>query len=470
MNRPRLVVAGTHSGAGKTTLTQGLILALVARKLTVQPYKCGPDYIDPGYHTVLSGRISRNLDTMLIPANRVLELFDVNARDADVSIIEGVMGLFDGAGATDERGSTSHIAKIVRAPVVLVMDARAMARSAGAVAHGYAKFERNIDVGGFILNNVGSERHYRMAKEAIEWRTGLPVFGYLPRRDDLRIPERHLGLVPAWESEPQQCWRDRLLSLIDEYIDVDGLLRLARSAPPLPVYSPVIYGKGKTEQHVRIGYALDDAFHFYYQDNLDMLGHIGAEMVPFSPMQDEMLPDGLDGLYFGGGYPELFAEELENNEGMKAHVRRVSAAGMPILAECGGLMYIVRYLRPLDGRDYEMVGLFPGRMKMRPKLKMLGYYTGELQCSCPLGRTGKHLLGHVYHWSELEEEPSDELCRAFVLRKPGRDDQYDGFIRHNTVASYLHLHFAGELSYARNFVRSCRAYANRRGSPQGWHE
>ncbi len=461
MKYPRLVIAGTHSGAGKTTVTQGIMLSLLERGYTVQPYKAGPDYIDPGFHTAICGRPSRNLDTMLLQKNSILELFATDSRDADISVIEGVMGYYDGAGGNDERGSTAHLAKILKAPVILVIDVRAMAGSAGALAYGFIRYKKVNHITGFILNNAGSENHYAMTKEAIEKKTGLPVFGYLPKRENLKLPERHLGLVPAWESEPQKKWRNNLASLMNRYVDLNAIIKTAQTASSLPPFSPIVFSGKYAPVPVRIGYALDHAFHFYYADNLDILKHQGAELIPFSPIKDSALPENLDGLYFGGGYPELFADQLEKNRSLKKEIYLSIEQGMPVLAECGGLMYLMEYLRPYNGKVYKMAGIFPGTVEMGKKLYMLGYYEGELTEDTPIGKRGKRIKGHVYHWSRLINFP-ENACRPFILRKAGKPEHKDGFIKKNTLASYLHIHFATDPSCVNNFIKSCNNFRKKR--------
>lgn len=457
MNYPRLVVAATQSGTGKTTITQALILALLERGFTVQPYKTGPDYIDPGFHTLLCNRESRNLDTRLVSKNRIVELFARSAGDADISIIEGVMGLYDGAGGSDERGSTAHLAKIIKAPVLLVMDVSAMARSAGAMAYGFARFENNVNIDGFIVNNVGSEGHYSMVKEAIEGKTGLPVFGYIPKKETIRLPERHLGLVPAWEKEVQEQWKNDLQEIVSRYIDLDAIIAVAQEADPLPRFTPAVFADKYPVVPARIGYAYDEAFHFYYADNLDLLRHMGAELVPFSPLKDSHLPEKLDGIYFGGGYPELYGEQLQKNLVIRQELLEHSRQGLPIYAECGGLMYLMERLVTFEEETYNMVGVFSGEVRMEKKLGVLGYYQGELLNRCPAGRKGKRISGHVYHWSRLAAYPDDSE-RAFVLRKPGKKELFDGFVRDNTIASYLHIHFATDPTWPNNFLKACNTY------------
>ncbi len=450
MTHPRIVIAGTNSGSGKTTFTAGLISALRSRGMTVQPFKTGPDYIDPGFHTLAAGRPCRNLDTMLLSRDGTLELFDRNSSGADLSVVEGVMGLFDGAGARDERGSTAHLAKMLKAPVLLVVNGRSMARSAAALVLGFSKFDRRVAVAGVLLNALGSANHYRILKEAIEGDTGIPVFGYLPRTADIAVPERHLGLVPSVEQEQGAEMIERIRLLIEEHVDVKGLLELARRAPLLPSYSPAIFAPPATPRGARIAVARDEAFHFYYQDNLDILEHLGATLLPFSPLRDPKLPEGTQGVYIGGGFPEEFAEKLSANESLRAELRAAADRGMPLFAECGGLMYLVERLEDKSGATHGMAGVFPGVTRMGKRLQALGYCGGTLERGALIGRKGASLRGHLFHWSIYDSEGNDEL---FSLRLEKNGSIYrDGLAKKNAFASYLHLHFGTNLAPARRFL------------------
>ena len=450
MNRPRIVIAGTNSGSGKTTFTAGLIAALRSRGMTVQPFKTGPDYIDPGFHTLAAGRPCRNLDTMLLSRNSALELFDRNSSGADISVVEGVMGLFDGAGARDERGSTAHLAKTIQAPVILVVNGRSMARSASALVLGFSRFDRRVPVAGALLNALGSANHYRILKEAIEGDTGIPVFGYLPRTGDIAVPERHLGLVPSVEQEQGAETIERIRGLVEEHVDVGALLELARCAQVLPSYSPAIFVLPAKPIRARIAVARDEAFHFYYQDNLDILEHLGATLLPFSPLRDPKLPEGTQGVYIGGGFPEEFAGRLSANESLRAELRTAAVCGMPVFAECGGLMYLVEWLQDKSGATHGMVGVFPGITRMGKRLQALGYCGGTLERGALPGRKGATLRGHLFHWSIYDSEGNDDL---FSLRLEKNGNVYrDGLSQKNAFASYLHLHFGTNPAPARRFL------------------
>jgi cobyrinic acid a,c-diamide synthase len=460
MTFPRLVVAGTNSGSGKTTVVMAILAALRSRGTRVQPFKVGPDYIDPGFHTAAAGRPCRNLDTMLLPRDGLLELFAHASGDADISVVEGVMGLFDGAGPLDERGSTAHLAKTLESPVVLVVNAKAMARSAAALVGGFVRFDRRVSVRGVILNGMGGPGHYALVREAIEAATGIPVLGYLPRRDDISLPERHLGLVPAAERRGLGDLSRRLASLAEEYLDVDGLVRIARSAPPLPAHADAIFGVPATPRRIRIAVARDEAFNFYYEDNLDILGHLGAEIVPFSPIRDEALPEGTSGIYIGGGFPEEHAAALASNAPLLRAIR--DAAGrMPVLAECGGLMYLVERLEDRAGACHEMAGVFPGTTRMGSRLQAFGYCRGRLLRSALPGRKGAVLRGHLFHWSSYSG--ADDGLYSLKLEKNGATFP-DGLSRGDAFASYLHIHFGTNRTPAVRFIdRALRSREPRRG-------
>ncbi|SMG38860.1 cobyrinate a,c-diamide synthase [Dethiosulfovibrio salsuginis] len=448
MTFPRIIVAGTHSGSGKTTVVMGIASALSKRGLRVQTFKTGPDYIDPGYHSVASGRPCRNLDSMLIDQDPLLELFHRSSEGMDLSLVEGVMGLFDGATGLDDRGSAASLARISRTPVVLVVDARSMARSAAAVVHGFASFDRSVNVAGVILNRIGSPRHFDMIKEAIQSSTKVAVLGYIPRDESISLPERHLGLVPAWEMDTPGL--ERLSSLVEDNIDLDELLKIALSSEAYPEHRRDLFSAQKLRGKVKVAVAMDRAFHFYYQDNLDILSHMGAEIVPFSPLEDSSLPEA-SAIYIGGGFPELTAEELESNHTMREDILKKAQLGMPIFAECGGLMYLVDRIETPDGVDRSMVGIFSGKVSMGKRLRALGYCHGETLRNTLFGPKGRAIKGHVFHWSSYEGP--EDTSWALRLTK-GDTNTMEGLAYKNVLASYLHVHFASDLSIAESFISS----------------
>ncbi|TFG63684.1 MAG: cobyrinate a,c-diamide synthase [Spirochaetales bacterium] len=457
MTIPRISLAATHSGSGKTTITAGIISALTNRGLTVQAFKTGPDYIDTGFHTLASGRPARNLDTVLTDKDAVLELFTRSAGDADIAVIEGVMGLYDGLSGSDEKGSTAHTAKLLGSPVVLCLDAGAMARSAAAVALGFLKFDPELNLAGFILNKIAGEHHLGLVKGPIEAATGLPVLGYFPGDKELAMPERHLGLTPAWEKGGLPESLVKAAKYAETHIDLDRLLAIAQAAPELPAVTPRIF-TGRVfpegQDKVRIAYAYDDAFHFYYEDNLDILKDLGAELVPFSPVHDARLPEHIGGLYFGGGYPELLAPQLEANKPMRSAVREAARKGLPVYAECGGLMYLMEKLKTFGGESYSMAGVFKGSVRMTDRLAALGYYKARAVADSVIAEKGWEIWGHVFHWSLLENLP-DMYSPSLRLSAPERQDVSDGLAAGSVMAGYFHIHFAADLRWPARFVRKC---------------
>ncbi|HZK13777.1 MAG TPA: cobyrinate a,c-diamide synthase, partial [Desulfobaccales bacterium] len=362
-----LVIAGTQSGVGKTTVTLGLLYALARRGLKVQPFKVGPDFIDPGHHTRAAGRVCRNLDGWMLSREANLTLFRRQARGADVAVVEGVMGLFDGYDGASEAGSTAQMAKWLGLPVLLVVDARAMARSAAALVHGFASFDPALNLAGVVFNRIGSAAHLEYLNQALSCLKGVRSFGGLPRDQELAIPERHLGLATAEDHPLDEAYLGRLADRLETHLDLEGLLaalpKLTLPEEPAPAAMPA---------SVRLGVARDRAFCFYYPENLELLEKFGAELVPFSPLTDRELPAGLDGVYLGGGYPELYAERLAANEALKQALKQNAAGGLPIYAECGGLMYLAREILDLEGRAHPMAGVFPFTVRMLPRLKALG--------------------------------------------------------------------------------------------------
>lgn len=457
INIPRVVVAATGSGVGKTTATVGLIAALRSRGLKVAAFKCGPDYLDPTYHRRAAGVNSHNLDGWMMGRDAVLATFARASRNFDIAIIEGMMGLFDSATPTGDEGSTGEIAKWLSAPVLLVTDASGMARSIAAMAAGYAYFDRALNVAGVICNRVGSRGHLDMLRMAS---ADVPVVGGLPGTPELAFPERHLGLRSADEDAVPQRLFDVWGNLAAEWLDLEAILAIARRAPALEV-------EGAGGSHAdrrpscRIGLAWDDAFHFYYEDNLRRLEELGAELVRFSPSRDAILPEA-DGLYFGGGYPEVLARELSSNHHMLDAVRHFAKSGRPIYAECGGLMYLAEAIRTLDGTSWPMAGLIPGVAAMSTRLQALGYVEVETRAPSILGPAGTRFRGHQFRYSILENDGREGLPRLYAVRPKWGGEFEEGYARENLVASYVHAHWASNPSIAESLVRACAISRPRR--------
>ncbi len=470
--RRGLVVAGTASGSGKTTVTTALVLLLAARGLRVQPFKCGPDYIDPGYLSRAAGRPCRNLDSWMLPEDVMREVLHHATATADIAVIEGVMGLYDGRRGPDPNmtaaGSTAEIAKALDAPVLLVVDAAKMSASAAAMVIGYRDFDPGVRLAGVIANNIGSPNHLRGVREAIEARSGLPLVGYLPKNVDLSLPERHLGLVPAVERANLEIYFERLRQQAAETFDLDAITGLLDNSSLRPPVRPVgLFSENPVETRVKIAVARDDAFNFYYQDNLDMLTARGAQITPVSPLNDTGLPPETDGIYLGGGFPEVFAETLSANTAFREDLLNRAEAGMPVYAECGGLLYLCRSITGFDGIVHPMVGSIPAAAVMASKRRRLGYAEAEAAADSILLRRGETVRGHLFHWSDVGLPPERA---AYRLTDP--DAAAEGFIGGpdgNILASYLHLHFGTRPSIAGEFIENCAAWSRvRRLNPRSY--
>ena len=446
---PRVVIAGASSGVGKTTVTVGLCRALRARGLGVAVFKCGPDYLDPTYHQRAAGRPSHNLDGWMMGREAAAATFVRASAGADVAVIEGMMGLFDGVSATGEVGSTAEMAKWLRAPVVLVADASGMARSIAALAGGFAAFDPEVRVAGVIANRVGGRAHVELLASALR---DPPILGGLASDAALGFPERHLGLRAADRRAVPEAIIDEWGARVAESIDLDAVLAIARAAPPIAAFDPA-RPLASGPARCRIGYALDDAFHFYYEDNLRRLEALGAELVPFSPIADRELPE-VNGLYLGGGYPESHAAALSANRSMRVAIARFGAAGGPVYAECGGLMYLSGALRDLDGRSHPMVGLLPGTAVMSARLEALGYVEVETRVPSLLGPAGLRFRGHQFRHSRLEG--AEAAAGAYTIRRPSSGDaQREGYRAGSVLGSYVHAHWASNPLAARGFVAAC---------------
>ena len=441
---PRIVLGAARSSAGKTTVSSGLMSAFVKRGLKVQPFKVGPDYIDPSYHSIIAGRHSRNLDTWLTSKEIVPDIFFHASRGADIAVIEGVMGLYDGKDDTGT-GSTAEIAKLLTAPVILVVDVRHVGTSVAAEVLGYQKYDLKVNIAGIILNKVGSKKHETMTKKAIERATSIPVLGALPREENIEMDERHLGLIPTHEHKTDQQV-SAVTSFIKDHVDLTKIFEIACSAPKLippkrSIFSPK---KRKDGREIRVGVAFDEAFNFYYWDNIELLETKGCTVIFFSPVNYKSLPPDLDMLYIGGGFPELFTEKLQENVSMRKAIRKAAEDEMPILAECGGLMYLTRFIKDFSGRVYEMVSLVPGITVMSKKLTALSYTSCLLLKDSLLGKEGTRIRGHEFHYSFIDPEtlPKDTKYVYQVEIGKGIYEQKDGIAVHNTVASYTHTHLA----------------------------
>jgi cobyrinic acid a,c-diamide synthase len=457
--KPRLVVAGTASGVGKTTFTVGLICALRSRGLKVAVFKCGPDYLDPTYHALAAGSKSHNLDGWMMGRNAVIETFTRVSAEADIAIIEGVMGLFDGVSATEEGGSTAEIAKWLDAPVLLVVDASGMARSIAAVARGFATFDSAVRVGGLICNRLGSKSHLKLLREASQ---DPPVLGGLPKDPSVSFPERHLGLRTADERSVPNALLSKWGDLAADWCAIDEIKAIADKAAPVRINTTTSSSTSRRESKCAIAVAYDEAFHFYYEDNLARLQKAGARLIRFSPIHDSQLPTAVDGIYLGGGYPEAHAARLASNATMRLQIAAFAAAGGAIYAECGGLMYLCSELWTLDGGLYPMCGVVAARTVMCERLQALGYVEARLRRDSIFGPAGLEFRGHQYRYSRLESL-STEIESALVLRRRRDGSRIEeGFQIRNVIASYVHAHWASNSAMAEALVEACA-----RTSPRG---
>ena len=451
----KLVVAGVTSGVGKTTVSVAIMEALRKKGLKVQPFKVGPDFIDPSYHTFVTNRQSRNLDVWMMGKQGVLDCFARACQGADVAVIEGVMGLFDGMSGRDNFASTAHVAKILDAPVILVVDAGKGGRSIAAIALGFLEFDRNVKIAAIILNNVAGERHAGYITEALRGKVRAPVVGIVRRNNEIRMEERHLGLIPA--PELQEAKKRAIVAgarYVAEQIDIDRILDLCATGalPDVPTLE-------KLQKRARIAVALDESFNFYYADNLESLRRNGAQLAFFSPVLEQGLPKNVQGIMLGGGFPEVLADRLEKNRTMIKSIRKAVQDGMPVYGECGGLMYLTRSIRGYRGekKARKMAGLVDADTVMTNRLTL--NYT-EAECSGPVFGTAR-LRGHEFHYSSVENVAPDSRFAYTMKRGRGITCERDGLVVNgNGLAAYMHLHFANT-KLPGKLVQTCASYSRR---------
>lgn len=456
-----LLVGGTASGVGKTTVTMTLIACLRDAGFAVQPFKGGPDFLDTTHHSRIAGRPARNLDTWMLSHEANRAVFLEASEGADVAIVEGMMGLFDGKDGVSAAGSSAEIAKLLGLPVILVVDAAKTARSIAAVVLGFELFDPELRIAGVIFNRVAGDRHFAMLAAAVEASCRTPVLGWLPRSAEIGIPERHLGLHAASQQHEDpaalQGHMDLLAALGTKHLDIERIVRIGEESDRTPTgfAAPSIMASSKNE-HVRIGVPRDSAFFFYYEDNLDLLRREGAEIVFFSPMEDTALPSGLDALYLGGGYPELHAEQLSANHAMREEMRLFADSGRPIYAECGGMLYLAESLQTSDGVAWSMSGVLPLRLEMSPRLVDFGYVTVTFDRDCLLGPAGTEVRGHSFHYSRVTHADESVATCYSVLYSLSKKVQAEGYGAGSVLASYVHLHFRANSDLARNLVAAAQ--------------
>ncbi len=439
---PTFIVSGTSSGSGKTTVALGLMAAFRERGYSVQPFKCGPDFIDPGLHRLITGKVSRNIDLWMSGEEFSRKTLSLNSQDADIAIIEGVMGMFDGG--ISSSGSLSETLDI---PGLLVLDVRSMAESAAAIVKGFETLRPKAAPKGIILNRIASKRHLQLVSDAIREHCDAEILGYLPRTIEFSIPSRHLGLLTEDEAPLSPEAIQLLANTVAEYIDLDRIEQLFSSGPESVALPPVSSRKSRC----RIGVARDKAFCFYYEDNFDILRAAGCELIFFSPLTDSNLPDDLDALYLGGGYPELYAHMLSNNLPMITAIREWIENDRPVYAECGGFMYLTEGIVDQDDCFHKMVGAFPVKARMQKTRASLGYREVQTRSACCFGPPGTVLRGHEFHYSNIDQMP-EHIERVYEVN----NGTSEGYSYKKALGGYLHLHFGFAPQVASEFINYCR--------------
>ena len=449
MKTPRIVLAGTTSGVGKTSITCSIIHALQKRGYSVQPFKVGPDYIDPSYLSSISKHETYNLDVWLMGKNQLLNSFISNSK-SDVSVIEGVMGYYDGFGGDSNYASTHHVASITKSPVLLVLDASKTARSIAATVLGFQKFHRNSRISGIILNKIGSKKHEILCRNALE-KIKIPIIGVIPKNPLLNMESRHLGLISTLDNKTLKNKIEKISKIISESLDVEQIIKIIKNPTNLPKKSKPVHKKIKTT----IAVALDTSFNFYYQDNLEALQREGANLKFFSPIKDKKIPK-CDGLYIGGGFPEVLGNLLEKNQTMKKTIKKLAEDNLPIYAECGGLMYLTKSIIS-HNKKHKMVGIFDAETKMTKKMR-LNYTKGKIAAKTLLSEKPQNFQGHEFHYSQLDSVSSDSKFAYDLEIGEGIKKHQDGMMLYNTLASYGHLYFDSS-NYAQIFVKNCLKYS-----------
>jgi cobyrinic acid a,c-diamide synthase len=445
MKIPRIVIAGTTSGVGKTSITCSIIHGIKKKGYSVQPFKVGPDYIDPTYLSAISGNSARNLDSWIMGENRTLESFVKNSQ-SEISVIEGVMGYYDGFSGATNQSSTHHIATILKSPVILILDASKTARSIAATALGFTKFHKNSRIAGLILNKLGSKKHEEMCRAALAT-LKIPILGCIPKNPDLSLESRHLGLIPAVEQAHLKQKITKIAKTICAHLDIEKIISIANSPETISHKARQQTPKPK----VTIAVALDKSFNFYYYDNFDALHRSGAKIEFFSPISDVSPPE-CSGIYIGGGFPEVLGQPLAKNQSMKKSIKKLAEQNMPIYGECGGLMYLTRSIQ-YNSKIYSMVGLFDATTNMEKKMT-LNYTRANVISDCLIAENATTLFGHEFHYSELDHVPKDAKFAYDLSIGVGIKNKKDGLIQYNTLASYMHLYFDRAMN-AQNFVSSC---------------
>ena len=444
----RIILAGTGSAVGKTTIATG-IMKVLSEKFDVQPFKVGPDYIDPSYHTLATKNTSRNLDSFFMTKGQVRDSYNKAMQNKDIAVIEGVRGLYEGIDSINDIGSTASIAKSLEAPVILIINSRSLVKSAAALVLGFKALDPEINIAGVILNKVKNKAHYLKTKKSIEEITNTEVIGGINRDNNISIEQRHLGLVPARERETSLKYIDLWSQTIKESIDIDRLIEIAKSAPKIKSNTTPIWNK-LNKQKVKIGIAYDEVFNFYYKENIESLEANNAKIEYFSPLKDEHLPD-IDGLYIGGGYPELFSKQLNANKSMLKDIKAFHLDNRPIFAECGGLMYLMKSIH-----EDKQVNIFPYKSILTDKVQALKYTIAEVQQDNIISKKGEKFNGHEFHYSKVIVESPENDFAFKITRGKGSYNLLDGFMEKNTLASYVHTHVAAMPNFGGNLCISAK--------------
>lgn len=457
----RIVIAGASSNVGKTTFTLGLMKAMVNRGLRTQGFKTGPDYIDPAFHTHVTGCKSRNLDSWMLDEESIKHLYNTNSIEKDISIIEGVMGMYDGFSGDMTLGSTAHLSKILKAPVILLIDGSGIAASSAAVVLGFDMLDKDVNLAGVVINNVHGQKHYDILKAAIEKYTNVKCLGYLNKNSKIKLESRHLGLIPSVEVNTLDEKIEMIASMVEETVDIDEILKIASETELDVDYNfdklALIEKNINMFKGLNIGVPFDSSFNFYYQDNLDLFEKLGAKVIYFSPIKDKEIPSNIDGLYIGGGFPEIFAKELSENESMINSIKTVANNGMPIYAECGGLMYLLDSISDINEVIRPLCGIINGSSRMTKRLQRFGYVEVETREDLIIGNKGLKFRAHEFHRSEVE---SNENTAYSVVKKRETDtSEWEcGFYRENILAAYAHNHFYSNPNLAINLLKSLKKY------------
>jgi cobyrinic acid a,c-diamide synthase len=442
------LIAGTNSGVGKTTITLALISYFKKKGLNVQPFKVGPDFIDPGYHKLFSNNHSINLDGWMLSKKYNISNFKKHTANKNISIVEGVMGLFDGFSGTSDKGSSSQMAKWLNIPVILIVNAKSMARSIAAVVYGFENFDKNLKLTGVILNNVSSDNHYSYLENSIKKYCKTTILGYFKKGDFPAISSRHLGLVTVEDNIDFINYKNTLAEIVEKRINIKKLLSITKYP------DQAVKNIKRTKKKVKIAVARDKAFSFYYYDNLKLIEQYGGEIVFFSPLSDNTLPAGIKAIYLGGGYPEIYAEQLSKNSNMINEIKTFSKSGGYIYAECGGFIYLTEGVYDFNGKFSPLVGVFKEQAIMEKKLKALGYAEVTLQKDSFFGEKNLKIRGHEFHYSYLKNNGKNLIKIYNVKMRKHPEGKQEGYSYKNTLGSYIHLHFGSNQNIVKNFIQS----------------